>query len=67
VTEIVVAYARFVEVQQRRARIVEELNHAGETQPLCTPPPATDEPTEGGERPTRDVDANPTRGVADGR
>jgi hypothetical protein len=64
---ILVAHARFVEVQQRRARIVVELNQSHETRAPRTRPDATDEPIEVGGRPTRDFDAKTTGGVVDAR
>jgi hypothetical protein len=46
---ILVAYARFVEVQQRRTCIVAELSPSRETQAPRTQPAAADEPNDAGE------------------
>ena len=53
---ILVAHARFVEVQQRRARIVAELGQSRETRAALTAPAANDEPIDVGERPMPDFD-----------
>ena len=53
---ILVAHARFVEVQQRRARIVAELGQSRKTRAALAEPAATDEPVDVGERPMPDSD-----------
>jgi hypothetical protein len=62
-----VPHARFVEVQQRRARIVAAFSRSRETRVLSTRPAAPDEPIDVGERPRPDVGVRITRGVIDGR
>lgn len=63
---ILVAHARFVEVQQRRARIAAELGQSRETRAPRRRQAATEEPIDVGERPVPDFDAKTTRGVVDG-
>ncbi len=62
-----VPHARFVEVQQRRARIATAFSRSRETRALCTRPAAPDEPIDAAERPRPDLGVKITRGVVDGR
>lgn len=66
-TGTLVTYARFVEVQQRRARVVAELGQSRETPPLRMRRPATDERIDVDERPTRHFVGKSTHGIVDGR
>lgn len=63
----VVPYARFVEAQRRRARIVAAFSRPRETRALRTRPAAPDEPVDAAKRPGPDVGGKITRGVVDGR
>ena len=64
-TGILIEYARFVDVQQRRARIIAELGHPNETPAPRAPLAASDESTEVGERTAPAVDIK-TRLAVDG-
>src|ERR1044071_5630995 len=55
-----VPYSQFVEVQQRRARIVAPFSRSRETRAECTPPAISDEPIDVGEPPRSDVAATIT-------
>ena len=61
---ILIAHTRFVEVQQRRARIDAELGQSREPRAPRTRPAATDEPIDVGEQATPEFDAKTEREVA---
>jgi hypothetical protein len=61
-----VPHARFVEIQQRRALIVEALSRSRDPRAPSTRPAAIVEPIDG-ERPRPDVGAKFTSGAVDGR
>ena len=64
-TAIVIEHARFIEVQQRRARIVAELGYREETGAPRTSLPVTDESAIS-ERQTLRFELKTTRGAIDG-
>ena len=64
---ILIDYARFVEVQQRRARIAAELGQTQQTPASRTRVTPIDHAVEASEPPQAVVDAKMTRGVVDVR
>lgn len=64
---ILIDYSRFVEVQQRRARIAAELGQEHQTPASRTRVAPIDHAVEAGEPPPTVVDTKMTRGVVDVR